>query len=779
MTTQATKKALLAAQFSAIALLCALPALAAAPDPVQSAASTQAVPWAPADVIALAEKVGDWQLSTISVVPPSSYGGESVNPTSWQQGALFVGLTALADHSQKPQFKDAILARGKQNGWNFGPRQFDADDQVIGSAYLWAAQHGADPEAIATIRGRMDAILANPPKADLTFVDNGASCRDRWCWADALFMAPPVWFEMSKVTGDPKYAAFAAAEFQATTDKLYDTTEHLYFRDSRFFDRRDINGKKVFWSRGDGWVFAGLARSISLLPANDPERARMIVTFKEMAAKLKTIQKADGYWSPSLLGDPETSLPESSGTGFYTYGFAWGVKAGILDRAAYEPVVRSGWQALVRAVHPDGVLGYVQPVSDRPDNVEYSNTQFYGTGAFLMAAGAVADLNLAPIAPLKARLTLENPSRFDQPAAKVSVPAAKIAGVGPGNWSVVASGRTYAAQYNPAAGNAPATISFVLPMTAHQKTTVQFVPQEAPLPQQTQAILNVQEGGTLQGKLVTGGVFHLRKDYKVPADHFIHDGVIAFEGIGWESDKVAYRLYLDERSVTDIYGKKVTYPILQSIGQNHGDYHSMNDWGQDIFQVDQSLGIGGVGIVRVGKATQVGKAQVVGHASNEGPISATATVDNLGFDGGKANLTTHYHITSGSAVTMVDAAASGASGPIAAGLVHHKDMTVFKSETVTGDWGYIASWGQQSLAGDNLGIVLFFPEKAVASRFNDDGQTLFVTFKDPAKVHYGFAATWVQDGSNVRDLDGFKAYIAATIDGLNHPVRVVPAGKKH
>ena len=88
--------------------------------------------------------------------------------------------------------------------------------------------------------------------------------------------------------------------------------------------------------------------------------------------------------------------PETSGTGFFTYGFAWGIKAGLLDSGEYEPVVRKGWTALVRAVHPNGRFGYVQPVSDRPESVGYDDTQFYGVGAFLLAATAVADLNLKP-----------------------------------------------------------------------------------------------------------------------------------------------------------------------------------------------------------------------------------------------------------------------------------------------------------------------------------------------------------------------------------------------
>jgi rhamnogalacturonyl hydrolase YesR len=113
-----------------------------------------------------------------------------------------------------------------------------------------------------------------------------------------------------------------------------------------------------------------------------------------MSVKLKAIQKPDGYWSPSLLSDPAKALPETSGTGFFVYGMAWGVKAGILDRATYEPSIRKGWTALTRAVHPNGKLGWVQLVSDQPNVVNYDDTHYYGVGAFLLAATAVSDLGL-------------------------------------------------------------------------------------------------------------------------------------------------------------------------------------------------------------------------------------------------------------------------------------------------------------------------------------------------------------------------------------------------
>ena len=112
-----------------------------------------------------------------------------------------------------------------------------------------------------------------------------------------------------------------------------------------------------------------------------------------MAARLVTLQKADGYWPASLLDNDPGTPPESSGTAFFTYAFAWGVDNGLLDRATYQPSAARGWAALQRAVQPDGMLGWVQQVGDRPDSVSATETQFYGSGAYLLAGTAMYDLS--------------------------------------------------------------------------------------------------------------------------------------------------------------------------------------------------------------------------------------------------------------------------------------------------------------------------------------------------------------------------------------------------
>jgi rhamnogalacturonyl hydrolase YesR len=348
-------------------------------------------------VLASAAQVAEWQLARMDGLHITSHmSGESREPRSWQQGAFWVGMTHLAHVSGEKRFTDAILAQGKANNWSPGKRVYHADDHVIAQSYLWAARHGAGKDVIAPIRGTFDAILADPPVVHLSFYSGknygDTQCLRRWCWCDAVFMSPPAWLDLANQSGEKKYRDFAMSEFWAATDFLYDPAEKLYFRDSRFFERRDEQGRKLFWSRGNGWVFAGIANMLDLLPRDHADRPRLEALFKDMAGKLKAVQKADGYWAPSLLG-AENSPAETSGTGFFVYGLAWGVNRGLLPRNDYLPSIHLGWDALTRAVGKDGRLGWVQQVSDRPEQVAETDTQFYGVGAFLLAASEVAVLN--------------------------------------------------------------------------------------------------------------------------------------------------------------------------------------------------------------------------------------------------------------------------------------------------------------------------------------------------------------------------------------------------
>jgi rhamnogalacturonyl hydrolase YesR len=200
-----------------------------------------------------------------------------------------------------------------------------------------------DPKMIAPIREQFDKILAAQPASAQEMKQEGS--QDRWNWCDALFMAPPVWMNLAQVTGEAKYFDYMNREWQAATDFLYDKDEHLYYRDSRYFEKRRRSAK-IFWSRGNGWVFGGLVRVLEAMPLDNPERGRYETLYKEMAAKLIAIQPEDGMWRPSLLDAASFPVPESSGSGFFCYGLAWGINHGLLEEKTYLPAVMKAWKGL-------------------------------------------------------------------------------------------------------------------------------------------------------------------------------------------------------------------------------------------------------------------------------------------------------------------------------------------------------------------------------------------------------------------------------------------------
>ena len=127
-------------------------------------------------------------------------------------------------------------------------------------------------------------------------------------------------------------------------------------------------------------------------PGEHRDRPRYIALYREMAERVISLQGSDGYWRSSLLDPDSRPNPETSGTGLFTFGLAWGVNTGILPPDRYEPAVRKGWAALAGAVQPDGRLGWVQRIGAEPGETTAETTEVYGVGALLLAGSEVAKL---------------------------------------------------------------------------------------------------------------------------------------------------------------------------------------------------------------------------------------------------------------------------------------------------------------------------------------------------------------------------------------------------
>jgi rhamnogalacturonyl hydrolase YesR len=373
----------------------ALFALAIAPAGMRAAdAATDA-----SGIIPLMRKVADWQLANphrdLSANPHKS----TLSQIGWVQAAGYTGVMALAELTRDEHYYNALRQIGERHGWSMLGRVYDADDQCIAQTYADLYQKYRDPKMIAQVTERFDYILAHSATSILKFESSvNPGHRNRWSWCDALYMAPPAWLRLWVATGKKQYRDFVVTNWWKTSAHLYDDAEHLYYRDDRFAGVgeesavREANGKKVFWSRGNGWVMGGLVRVLQILPKDDPARPRFERQFREMAPVVLSCQQSDGLWRVSMFDPASYPLKETSGSGFFCYAFAWGINNGLLDRATYKPAVLQCWNAMVACVTPEGKLTHVQPVGYDPKSFPDDSTEAYGSGAFLLAGSEVYKL---------------------------------------------------------------------------------------------------------------------------------------------------------------------------------------------------------------------------------------------------------------------------------------------------------------------------------------------------------------------------------------------------
>ncbi|MFR9636440.1 MAG: glycoside hydrolase family 88 protein [Rikenellaceae bacterium] len=334
----------------------------------------------------LTQRVADWQIEhhedqgVYRALPPieerKKWQHSNKYPDQdWIPATLFAGMYQFTTITSDTKYVNWLNQKGQDSGFKLFKRIYHADDHCVGQFYLNLAQYYDKVQLYQPTRRQFDEIMASDKADDW-----------HWNWCDALFMAPPVWTRLSKLTEDQRYLEYMDSQYHMTYDKLWSEEESLFYRDLSYLESQEENGKGVFWSRGNGWVFGGLAMMIPDMPSDWDGREFYVELFQTMAARLKELQREDGTWSSGLLGDVESYKNiETSGSSFFTFGLAWGINYGLLDRATYEPTLLKAWSAIAGAVNEDGMLGYVQGVGAAPGASYENYTELYGAGAFLAA----------------------------------------------------------------------------------------------------------------------------------------------------------------------------------------------------------------------------------------------------------------------------------------------------------------------------------------------------------------------------------------------------------
>ena len=685
---------------------------------------------APHATLALMERVADWQLAH-----PSTYPSDD-----WTVAVGTTGFMALSGVSGQDKYRAAMQAIGERTRWRLGPSKFHADDQAIGQMYAELYLQMRDPRMIAPMRAQFDEMLAEPRPGSMNW--NAVDVLHRWSWCDTLFMAPPAWARLSAATGDPRYLEFAIRQWWITSDYLYDKEEHLFYRDSRYFDMKEANGGKVFWGRGNGWVMGGLVRMLQYIPDNHPDRPRFLQQYREMAERVLGLQQPDGLWRASLLDPKNYPNRESSGSGLYAYALAWGVNQGVLPRERFGPAVGRAWQALSANVQADGKLVHVQPLGIDPRIFPADSTDIFGVGAFLLAGSEVYRMGLVDGKAPRV-VTVSNGSGLRRPEESIELAGA--------------------------------------------------LGEVAVMDAQTSRLLPAQaiEGGLLfQSDLAPG---ETRRFLLLPRSAVTATPPVApraharfvperLDDFAWENDRVAFRTYgpavlKDPRerlrsSGIDIWSKSTRKLVLDAWYRG-GAYHVDSGEGLDYYHVGPSRGCGGLGIVE-GKTLHTSSNFSSWKVIADGPLRAVFELHYDGWDvaGRQVAEVRRVSLDAGSNFSRVESRFSSPSpAPLTVGVGIARrtgDGHVLDANKLLSYWE-----PAQGANGSNACAVILPKANATLA---DDGHFMLLGAARPQQAFVYYLGSAWSKGGDFADAKAWEAHVVNEAARLAAPVKISISG---
>ena len=339
---------------------------------------------------------------------------------NWIRGTYYAGVMAFARATGEEKPLDQAMEWGRKHDWMLPPlpkpesSASGANILTCGQTWLECYFFERDSAMYIEIEKTVNSQHPKTFSGSAVWYEEGDMR-----YVDALFVAPPTLMMLGEATGEAKYFKAANDMFWDVYDHLFDKNSGLFYRDERFMqgyqgdvpeslrmtgdnhrERRttwvyqtSTNGKKVLWSRGNGWAYAGIVRILEHLPPLDINYNRYVELFKTISLQLVNRQGADGLWRVNLDDPDEYPNPETSGSGFFCYGLAWGLNNNLLDRGIYLPAARKAWRGLFSAVDETGKVCWGQPVAGGPYEVRMEDSHEYVSGQFLLAASEVYKLS--------------------------------------------------------------------------------------------------------------------------------------------------------------------------------------------------------------------------------------------------------------------------------------------------------------------------------------------------------------------------------------------------
>lgn len=263
------------------------------------------------------------------------------------------------------------------------------------------------------------------------------------------------------------------------------------------------------------------------------------------------------------------------------------------------------------------------------------------------------------------------------------------------------------------------------------------------------------------------------------------------EGPAWENDKVGFRLYFDVRNGKDIWGKRVSRMVLDSVGTKVApSYHDLHDWGMDILHVGNSLGAGALALLipqANGKDSlfRIGGMPVVNTVYKkiaDGPVLALFQIDyQLKVNNQAITLSEQTRIWGGQYFYESKVFVSGAplNTKLVAGIANFYD-NVFRSFSI-GNCSVFLSHGKQAENKDYLGMAIVVPDKNISCFGSSPNENSDITNSYLAMLNikkgqpcvFRYYAAWEKSKAEFASINFFSNMLHMECEKIDHPVQVV------
>ena len=318
----------------------------------------------------------------------------------WKVGTYFTGVMEAYAATGNPKFYQASKQWSEDRKWKIRGTPLFADNLCLGQTYAELYLIDKNPEMIRDLKLKLepyfsrDKIIKKEFYTKWSETERAFTGRNVWWWIDSLYMAPPLFAQMYQATGEQRYLDLLHTFYWDVVDYLYDRDEQLLFRDMGYFNAKTPKGKKVFWSRGNGWVYGGLVHILDALPDKDARRGDYLRLYRELTESIIKYQAADGLWRTSLNEPEWFPAKESSASSFFCYGLLAGINRGWLSREQHLGPALNAWSGLQGCLNEKGWMGHAQIEAEHPGLAIADAYIDYTQGAYLLAAAELYKLNL-------------------------------------------------------------------------------------------------------------------------------------------------------------------------------------------------------------------------------------------------------------------------------------------------------------------------------------------------------------------------------------------------